>query len=497
MNGEEAFGGKHLSALRRASILAAVTLSTTLYGTTVLVVSTVLPQMQGSLSATQDQISWAMTFNIVATAIVTPMTGWLTGRFGRRAVMLWGMAAFGAATLGCGFAASLESLVLFRVIQGAAGAPLTPLAQAIIQDTYPRARHGTAMAAFGMGVVIGPVIGPVAGGYLTEAYNWRWAFFMVAPAAGASWLAMWLVLTDGGKRRALRLDWTGFLALSLAVVCFQLMMDRGQRRDWFDSPEILLEACLAGIGLYIFLAHSLTSRRPFLNLKLLLDRNYALGLCIVGIYGMLNFTPMVMLPPMLQDLAGFPNAVVGQLVAARGVGAILGFFLAMYVGRLDPRIGMTAGFGLMALSGWMMMQFDANATWRDVALVSWLQGVSVGVTWVPLTVATFSTLDPRHLAETTAVYHLMRNLGSSFFISVSVTVLVRTGGVNYGRLTEFVTPYNEALAVIDAGTASGLAALSGEIGRQAAMIGYLNAFTAYTAVSLAALPLVQLMRIRR
>lgn len=497
MNGEEAFGGRDVSALRRALILASVTLATTIYSTTVLVVSTVLPQMQGSLSATQDQISWAMTFNIVATAIVTPMTGWLTGRFGRRAVMLWGMAVFGAATLGCGFATSLEALVLFRVIQGAAGAPLTPLAQAIIQDTYPRAQHGTAMAFFGMGVVVGPVIGPVMGGYLTEVYNWRWAFFMVVPVAGASWLAMWLVLTDAGKFRELRLDWTGFLALSLAVVCFQLMMDRGERRDWFDSPEILLEACLAGIGLYIFLAHSLTSRRPFLNLKLLLDRNYTLGLCIVGIYGMLNFTPMVMLPPMLQDLAGFPNAVVGQLVAARGVGAILGFFLAMYVGRLDPRIGMTAGFGLMTLSGWMMMQFDANATWWDVALVSWLQGVSVGVTWVPLTVATFSTLDPRYLAETTAVYHLMRNLGSSFFISVSVTVLVRTGGVNYGRLTEFVTPYNEALAVIDTGSASGLAALGGQIGQQAAMIGYLNAFAAYTAVSLAALPLVLLMRIRR
>ena len=497
MNGEGAFGGKDLSPLRRALILASVTLATTLYGTTVLVVSTVLPQMQGSLSATQDQIAWTMTFNIVATAIVTPMTGWLTGRFGRRAVMLWGMAIFGAATLGCGFAGSLETLVLFRVVQGAAGAPLTPLAQAITQDTYPRALHGTAMAAFGMGVVIGPAIGPVVGGYLTEAYNWRWAFFMVVPVAGVSWLAMWLVLTDGGKLRAARLDWTGFLALSIAVVCFQLTMDRGERRDWFDSTEILLEACLAGIGLYIFLAHSLTSRRPFLNLKLLLDRNYALGLCIVGIFGMLNFTPMVMLPPMLQDLAGFPNAVVGQLVAARGVGAILGFFLAMYVGKLDPRIGMTAGFAIMAASGWMMMQFDANATWWDVALVSWMQGVAVGVAWVPLTIATFSTVDPRYLAETSSVYHLMRNLGSSFFISVSVTVLIRTGGVNYGRLTEFVSPYNEALAVVDTGTASGLAALSGEIGQQAAMIGYLNAFTAYTAVALAALPLVLLMRMRR
>ena len=497
MNDEEAFGGSGLSPLRRALILASVTLATTLYGTTVLVVSTVLPQMQGSLSATQDQIAWAMTFNIVATAIATPTTGWLNARFGRRQVMLWCMAIFGVATLGCGLAGSLEALVLFRVVQGAAGAPITPLAQAIVQDIYPRSRHGAVMSAFGMGVVVGPVIGPVLGGWLTDAYDWRWSFFMVAPVAAASWIAMWLALTDGGRRERARLDWTGFLALSLAVVCVQLMMDRGERRDWFQSTEIVLEACLAGLALYFFLAHSLTARQPFLNLKLLLDRNYALGLTIVAIYGMLNFTPMVMLPPMLQDLAGFPSAVVGELVAARGAGAILGFFLAIYVGKLDPRIGMSAGFVIMAASGWLMMQFDANVSWWDVALVSWMQGVAVGVTWVPLTVATFATLDRRYFPEASSVYHLMRNLGSSFFISVSVTVLVRTSGVNYGRLAEFVSPYNEALTTIDIAGAAGLAALGGEVGRQAAILGYLNAFTAYTCVSLAALPLVLLLRIRR
>lgn len=492
MTEAEEYGGRDLSALRRALILASVTLTTTLYGTTVLVVSTALPNMQGSLSATQDQIAWTMTLNIVATAMVTPMTGWLTARLGRRRVMIGGLTVFLFATLGCGLAPSLDILVLFRILQGAAGAPLTPLAQAIIQDIYPRRSHGTAMAVFGMGVVVGPVIGPVAGGYLTELYSWRWAFFMIVPVAALGVAALWLTLTDGGRRTGVRLDWTGFLALTAAVVGFQLAMDRGERLDWFESPEIVIELCAAALGLYLFICHSLTDRRPFLNLRLLLDRNYALGLCIVTVYGMLNFTPMVMLPPMLQDLAGFPNAVVGQLVAARGVGAIVGFFLAMYVGKLDPRIGMAVGFSVMALSGWIMMGFDANVGFWDVALVSGMQGIAVGITWVPLTVATFATLDPRHLAETSSVYHLMRNIGSSFFISISVTILLRTSGVNYGRIVEFVSPYNEMLVL--PGSAAGLAALSGQISRQALEIGYINAFAAYTLAALAALPLIMVLR---
>jgi MFS transporter, DHA2 family, multidrug resistance protein len=214
------------TAMKRALVLAMVTLATTLYGTTVLVVSVILPQMQGSLSATQDQIAWVMTFNILATAIATPTTGWLTARFGRRNVMLYCQAGFTVATLLCGMAESLETLVLYRVLQGALGAPLIPLAQATVLDTYPKEQHGTATAIFGMGVVIGPVLGPVVGGYLADVYTWRYAFYMIVPVGVAAVMGLYFLLADKGRQPNVKLDWTGFLALALAIACVQLMMDR-------------------------------------------------------------------------------------------------------------------------------------------------------------------------------------------------------------------------------------------------------------------------------
>ena len=488
---------------QRSMILTSVVLATTLYGMTIMVVSVLLPQMQGSLSATQDQIAWVMTFNIVATAVVTPMTGWLAAKFGRRNVMLYGVLGFTLATIGCGVSGSLGAVVIYRVLQGAFGAPLVPMGQAIILDTFPKRLHGTATAIFGMGVVVGPAIGPTLGGYLSELYNWRWAFFMIVPFGMVALAGLWVFLTDRGRETDVRLDWTGFLALSAAVISLQLMLDRGQRLDWFDSTEIVLEAACAVVAFYIFVAHSLTTRRPFLRLGLLLDRNYSLGLVLVFAYGMLNFTPMVLLPPLLQAQMGFPDSIIGMLLAARGVGAVLGFFLAMFVSKLDPRIGMTVGFALQAASGWFMIGFDLNVSTFDVGLASLAQGIAVGLIWVPLTVATFATMDSRFLAEASAVFHLLRNFGSSVFISVSVTMIIRTANISYAELTEFITPFNEVLAypwaigIWDPGNAAGLAALSGEIGRQAVMIGNLNAFYLYTAACVAVLPLILLVRVRR
>ncbi|MFN4089000.1 MAG: DHA2 family efflux MFS transporter permease subunit [Alphaproteobacteria bacterium] len=498
---ETASGEPDTTAAYRVTLLIIVVLASTLYATTVLVVSVILPQMQGSLSATQDQISWVVTLNILATAMVTPMTGWLVARFGRRAVMLWGLGGFTIATLLCGTSSSLEELVLWRVAQGAFGAPMTPLAQAIILDTFPKRQHGTVTSIFGMGVVVGPVIGPILGGYLAEAYNWRWAFFMIFPIGVVSWVGLAVILREGGRTQQARLDWTGFLSLMLAVACFQLMLDRGERADWFDSMEIILWGSVAAIGLYVFIVHSLMADRPFLNLRLLLDRNYALGLVIVTVYGMLNFTPMVMMPPMLQNLMGYPDAIIGELLAWRGAGAVLGFFLAMYVGKLDPRVGMTVGFLMLAGSGWLMMGFDTNVTPQDVAVVSAIQGVAIGLIWVPLVIATYATLDPRYLAETSSVFHLMRNLGSSLFISISVTMVVRSGNANYSRMTEFASPYHDPVArgVADGywslESAEGLARLAHEIARQASMVAYLNAFGLFTLACLAALPLILMVRV--
>ena len=492
--------GESLTVFRRWMIMAAITSSTTLYAMTILIVSVVLPQMQGSLSATPDQISWVMTFNILATAVVTPMSGWLAGRFGWRRVMLVSQAGFCIATFLCGIADSLESLVLYRIMQGAFGAPTIPLAQAIILDIFPRRQHSLVTSIFGMGVVVGPILGPIFGGYLTELYNWRYAFYMLVPLAAFGFFCLWVFLNDGGRRANIRFDWTGFLLLAASIASLQLVLDRGQRLDWLDSYEIILEIVIGCCAVYAFLIHSFMAERPFLDLRLLADRNYSFGLLIVLIYGMLNFTPMVVMPPMLKELGGYPEAVIGTLLGGRGVGAMVGFFLAGRLGRFDPRVGMTIGFGMQTLSGIHMMTFDINVGMNDVLLASFMQGMSVGLIWVPLVIATFATLDKRVLAETTAVFHLLRNIGSSIFISISVTMVVRSGISNYARMTEFISPFNEVLSFPrylrfwDIETTAGLARIAVEVKHQADMIGFLNAFGLYTLACVVVLPLVWMVR---
>ena len=286
----------------------------------------------------------------------------------------------------------------------------------------------------------------------------------------------------------------------MAVIGLQLLLSRGQRQDWFESPEIIVEAVFALVAFHLFVVHTLTARRPFLNPRLMLNRNFVLGLIIVGIYGMLNFTPMVLMPPMLQGILGYPDSIIGVLLGLRGAGAIAGFFAAIFVSRLDPRFGMSLGFLIQVASGMYMASFDVNTTIFDVGVNSVLQGLAVGIIWVPLTVATFATLEPRYLAEGSAIYHLLRNLGSSIFISLSVTLVIVSTATNYAGMTELISDYNKALALPwllgawNADGVQGLAALSGEIGRQAAMIGYINAFKAYALASFAVLPLILLVR---
>jgi MFS transporter, DHA2 family, multidrug resistance protein len=492
-----------VSVPRRIMIMISVVLGSTLYSTTLLIASTLLPQMQGAMAATQDEIAWTMTFNILATAVATPMTGWLVANFGRRGVMVGSMALFSAATYLCGAAESLETLVIWRMVQGAAGAPVTPLSQTILFDSFPRRHHRMITSVYGMTVVIGPVIGPALGGIMSDLYSWRWAFYGLVPVGIISCIGLQLSMLRDPPGRAVRLDWIGFLSLSVAISCVQLVLSRGQRLDWFESPEIWLETVGAVLAFYIFVAHSLTTDRPFLNLRLLLDRNYALGLALVGVFGMLNVTPMVLLPPLLQQHAGFPDSLIGEVLAARGVGATVGFFLAMFLGRLDPRIGMGLGFGLQVVSGLWLMSIDLNVGMEILAANSMLQGVAIGVIWVPLTIASFATLDNRFWPEAMAVFHLLRNIGSSFFISMCVADIVRVTAQNYSRMTEMISPYNGRLSLPwvtggwDVESVAGLARMSKEIARQAAMIGYLDAFALYTAASALAIAMAMLVRRRR
>jgi MFS transporter, DHA2 family, multidrug resistance protein len=488
---------------RRIMIMLSIILGSTLYSTTLLIASTLLPQMQGAMSATQDEIAWAMTFNILATAVVTPMTGWLVARFGRRGVMVGSMALFSLFTYLCGAADSLETLVLWRILQGAAGAPVTPLSQTILFDVFPRRQHRMITSIYGMTVVIGPVIGPALGGYMSDLYSWRWAFYGLVPVGVASCIGLRFSMLPDPPRSRVRLDWIGFLSLSAAICCVQLVLSRGQRVDWFEAPEIWVETAAAALAFYLFVAHSVTAQRPFLDLRLLLDRNYALGLLLVGVFGMLNVTPMVLLPPLLQQHAGYPDALIGEVLAARGIGATVGFFLAMFMGRLDPRIGLIAGFALQVVSGLWLMSIDLNVGIDILAANSMLQGMAIGIIWVPLTIASFATLENRYWPEAMAVFHLLRNIGSSFFISLCVADIVRVTAQNYSRMSEMISPFNDRLALPwvmggwSTDTLSGLARLSKEINRQAAMIGYLDAFAMYTGASALAMVLVLLVRRRR
>ena len=470
---------------------------------TVTVANVSLPQMQGSLSATQDQIAWVVTLNIVATAVATPLSAWLVSRLGRRRLMLLSVTGFALASLACGLANSLEALVLFRVLQGACGAPLVPVSQAIIQDTYPRSSHGSVLAVFGMGAVIGPIMGPVLGGYLSELYSWRWVFFMILPFTVAALIGVWLFLRDSEQPSSVRLDWTGFLTLAVAVSCVQLMLDRGERADWFESMEIVAYAVFAIVGLYLFIAHSFTARQPFLTPSLFRDRNFSIGIIIVFVFGMLNFTPMTLVPPLLQNIGGYPDSIIGFILGARGSGTMLAFVSMLYLSRFDPRKLIAIGFVLQAVAGWMMAQLDVNLSIWNVFWPMFLQGFGVGILWVPITMVTFSTLAESHLNEGTAVYHLVRNIGSSIHIAISIALVLRMTRMNYAEMAPAISPFNELLSMpwvigpFDVDSTGGLLALRGELARQATMIGYIDSFYFFSMTALVVLPLVMLISPRK
>jgi MFS transporter, DHA2 family, multidrug resistance protein len=341
----------------------------------------------------------------------------------------------------------------------------------------------------------------VYGGYLAEVYSWRWSFYMLVPIGIAATIGMAWTLPSDNELTKVRFDWTGFIALATALAAIQLVLARGVRLDWFDSTEIVIECLIAGIAFYVFLVHSLGARNPFVNLKLMTDRNYAIGLALVTIYGMLNFTPMVLLPPLLQQQAGYPDALVGQVIGSRGVGMLVGFMVAGFMNRIDPRISMAFGFGLQTVAGLWMLTFDLNVSMEILVINSVIQGFAVGVVWVPITAVAFGTLDAKHYAEASAIFHLLRNIGSSFFISLSIAEIVRTSGANYSRMTEMISPYNRALTTGTGAwnfdTVPGLAKVAKEIARQATMIGYLNAFTMYTVTSGLAVVFVLMVRGRK
>ena len=445
MSATAAQGGLFSISGRQWLILLMVQLSNMLFGMTITLANLVLPQMRGTFSATQDEISWVVTLNLVATAIATPMTGWLANRLGWRNTMFFTVLGFTVSSFLCGIANSLETLILARVAQGLFGAPIMPMGQAILLGTFPRHLQPLALVMWGVGAVFGPVLGPILGSIATEAYNWRAAFFMIVPAGMCALVCIWFALADHTERKSLHFDWIGFLALSVAILAAQLIFDRGQRLDWFDSREIILCALIGTLAFWIFAVHCLTADKPFLNPRLLLDRNFAVGTLIAFVMGTMNFTSLTLFPSLLHDLRGYPDSVIGTLIAARGVGNWTAFFFIVQLTRIAPRFAIGAGLAIQAVGGYWMAQFDINLTEFGVFWSNFLMGLGQSVAFTPMTMMAFATLPRHQITEGAGVFTLMRNFGSSLFISLSILVLVRSTSTNYARMTEFITPYQKAL----------------------------------------------------
>ena len=479
-----------------ALITASVGLASFLYSVDWTIAAVALPHMQGTFSATQDQIAWVITSYIVASALSIPAAGWLSLRFGRKRVFIWAVTVFLVASVACGAANSLAAEVFARIVQGLGGAFLIPLSHAIILDTYPPEEQGKAMALWGMGAVMGSFVGPTIGGYVTEYLSWRYIFYINVPFGVLALAGAAAFLPETKRDPGRRLDWFGFLSLSLGIGSLQLMLDRGGQLDWFESWEIITEACLAVLGLYLFNVHSLTAKQPFLDPRLLAQRNFFLGLVFAFIYGFICTPPIVLMPSFLDQVRGYPIDMIGLLQAPRGIG----LFVAMVIGgritgRIDPRAPIVFGLLCLAFSSWEMSNWTADVGMWPLVWTNFMQGIGGGIILVPIQVIAFPALEPHRRTEATAVYSLVRNIGASIGVSGALALYVRTSSVMHAQLAEHVTPFNRALQAQgpqgwSMATTQALARLEREISLQSAVIGFTGDFWLFALVALAALPLL-------
>ena len=342
---------------------------TTLYGTNLTIANVSLPQIQGALSASPDQISWVVTSNLIATAVTIPLAGWIANRFGRRRSMIWGVTGFAIATLMCGLSTSLAELILWRVLQSAFCSPLAAIAQSVVIDEFTGERRAKATSIYMMGVGIPATVAPIIGGYVCEELSWSWVFFILVPVA---FLALFGLLKsikpDPPSPRNITLDWIGFISLAVMIACIQLVLDRGEREEWFSSGEILFECFLIIIFGWIFFSHSLTAKLPLFDLRLFLERNFALGIGIHCIFGMLFVTPMVLIPSMLQQLTEVPDITVGILISLRFIAtAIAMLIMVFFASQWHPKFLLLLGFGLHTYAGIQMATFDMNTSIFEMA----------------------------------------------------------------------------------------------------------------------------------
>ncbi len=460
-----------------------------------------LPYMQGSVSASADQINWVLTSYIVAAAIMTPPSGFLANRFGRQRVLMTAIAGFVVASVLCGMAQSLSQIVAFRLLQGFFGAALVPIAQSILLDIYTPEERGSAMALFGVSVMVGPVLGPVIGGWLTDNFSWRWVFYINVPIGILAFAGISLFLKETTTGATAKLDWLGFGSLSVAIAATQVFLDRGAQLDWFSSLEIIIEAVIAASAFYIFLVHTFTAEKSFVNPRLFLDRNFSVGMLFIFIIGITYLASMALMTPYLQTLMGYPVVTAGLVMGPRGLGTMVCMFVVgRMMGRFDTRLLLMIGLLLTAWAMYDMTGWTPDVSEWTIAVVGFIQGAGLGFLFVPLTTVTFATLAPEYRADATGLYNLSRNVGSSVGISVVSYLLTRNGQINHETIASHVTATNRAfdnavvLHAMSPWTASGRAALDQLIQFQAAIISYIDDFKLMMILSIAAIPLVLLLR---
>jgi DHA2 family multidrug resistance protein len=481
----------------RAAITFCVILATLMQALDTTIANVALPYMQGSVSASQDQIAWVLTSYIVAAAIMTPPTGYLAGRFGLKRLFLVSVAGFTVASMLCGMSQSLVQIVLFRVLQGLFGAALVPLSQTTLLNINPPERQGSAMAMWGVAVMAGPVLGPVLGGWLTEACSWRYVFYINLPIGILAFAGITTFLPETGRNTTAKLDWFGFGALSLTIAAFQVMLDRGEQLDWFGSSEIVVEAIIGASAFYLFLVHTFTAPAPFVRPSLFRDQNFTAGIVFIAIIGLTYYASLALQPPYLQDLMNYPIVTAGLVLGPRGVGT-MGAMLVVgkLIGKVDTRALLGVGLGLTAWSFYAMTGWTPDVSQTTIINVGVIQGIGLGFLFVPLSVVTLSTLSPELRAEGAGLYSLSRNIGSSAGISVVNSLLTTNTQVNHAEIARHVTAVNRIFSdptiaqVWNPLTAAGRAALDAMITQQAQIIAYIDDYKLLMIATIAVLPLL-------
>ena len=489
--------------INRRMITVSIMLATVMQTLDSTIANVALPHMQGSMSAAQDQIAWVLTAYIVASAIATPLTGWVCDRFGQKNVFLASVAGFTLASAMCGLSTSLAQIVGARLLQGVFGAALVRLSQVVLMEINPREKQGPAMAIWGLGVMVGPILGPTLGGWLTDSYSWRWVFFINIPVGFIAYYGIWRFIRGVPGARHQGFDMFGFATLSLGIGALQMLLDRGQQNDWFSSTETWIELILVIVAFTYFLAHTwlTAAEKSFFDYRLVRNGNYATGLVFIFIVGMVLYATRALTPTLLEDLLGYPVATTGLVTAPTGIGTMIAMlFVGRLVGKIDLRLILAIGFALTAVALWQMCHYSLDLSQDDIIWPGLIQGIGVGLVFVPLSTATFATLAPAMRAQGTAIYSLVRNIGSSIGISLVQTMLVRNTEIAHASIVERVTAtspawQNPAVAgAYDVAHPAGVAALDGAITLQASMLGYIDDFWLMLGLTVVVMPLILLIR---